>query len=77
MKRSLVVVPAVCGVVLLAPAPAAHPEGLGPAPKNCAGVVTRGSAGPGFGTVVASFAKLQAVDDFDFAACGQPPRGNP
>jgi hypothetical protein len=75
MRRYIVTLGAAALVLAATAAPAsadAFPNG-----HNCAGFIVSAVAGPGFGQAVAGFAHQQAVDNFNFANCGQTNRKNP
>ena len=76
VMRALAIV-TMCGGVVLGAATGSHAVGPTLNESNCAGVVVSGLASPPFEAVVRAAAQDQMVDNFGFAACGEPPRRNP
>jgi hypothetical protein len=74
MRRAATAILAVAALGVAAGGTAAAPSPNG---HNCAGAAVSQLAGPGFGSFVSTFAHQQAVDNFELANCGQPPRNNP
>jgi hypothetical protein len=74
--RGLTAFALVASALALAPGTAGASAPL-PNEHNCAGTAVSGLADPSSGSLVSSAAQVQVVDNFGFAACGQPPRQNP
>jgi hypothetical protein len=75
--RKLLLGAAVGTLLVIGALPAGAAEGDD---HNCAGAGSSSAAqalGGAFGSVVASFADQQLVDNFGLANCGAPPRSNP